>query len=140
MPPQVPTSIPFAFSALPVALTALLIAAFGLRVVLRRFNGATAAFFTLTLAVSVWLAAFTGLYLSSSAEQALYWARTAYLGVPFIAPAIYWFTAELLRIERRRRLIIIASWTYAAVISTLAVTTDNVVPDQADSASGSSRR
>ena len=125
--PSFSAILALSFSAVPVALTAGLIVAFGLRVVLRRFNGASAAFFALTAAVAIWLTAFTGLYLSADPAHALVWARRAYFGVPFIAPAIYWFTVELLRIERRRRLIVIATWTCAAVFSTLAATSDFLV-------------
>ena len=101
-----PGAYAFSPSAIPVALTAVLILAFG--------------------AARADRAAFTerqrrvlhddrrrgdldgGVHASCTARAtpaaALRWARRAYLGVPFIAPAIYWFTVEILRIERRRRL------------------------------------
>jgi diguanylate cyclase (GGDEF)-like protein/PAS domain S-box-containing protein len=119
----------FSPSALPVALTAVLILAFGLHVLLRRFTSVSAAFFVLTGVVAIWMAAFTGMYSARDAQTALGWARKAYLGVPFIAPAIYWFTVEILRIERRRRLPHIAAWSLAAFFSAIAVTTDQLIPN-----------
>ena len=43
-------------------------------------------------------------------------------GVPFLAPSIYHFTAEMLRIAKDRRDAIVASWALAAVFSFLGVT------------------
>ncbi len=118
----------FSPSAIPVAATAILIIAFGLRVALRRFSAAGASFLTLTIVVGIWMAAFTGMYSATDAEGALIWARRAYLGVPFIPAAIYWFTIEVLRIEQRRRLAHVAAWTIAAFFSAIAVSTDFLIP------------
>lgn len=118
----------FTPAAIPVALTALLILAFGVRVVSRRFTSVSAAFFGMTAVVAVWMASFTFMYSARDAATALVWARRAYFGVPFIAPAIYWFTVEILRIERRRRLAHVAAWSGAAFFSALAVLTSNLIP------------
>jgi diguanylate cyclase (GGDEF)-like protein/PAS domain S-box-containing protein len=115
-------------SAIPVAVTALLILAFGLRVLTRRFTSASAAFFTMTVAVGAWLVAFTGMYSAGDSATALWWARSAYVGVPFIAPAIYWFTLEVLRIESKRRLAHVLAWSGGALFSTVAVATDGLIP------------
>jgi diguanylate cyclase (GGDEF)-like protein/PAS domain S-box-containing protein len=123
-----PGAYAFSAYAVPVALTAVLTLAFGTRVVVRRPNGITAAFFTMTLVVAVWMAAFTALYSARDAQSALFWSRLAYLGVPFIAPTLYWFTAELLRIHHRRRIILLIAWSAAAFFSAVAVTTDSLIP------------
>ncbi|HKR65245.1 MAG TPA: diguanylate cyclase, partial [Thermoanaerobaculia bacterium] len=125
------TSAVYAFSpsAIPVALTAVLILAFGVRILMRRATSASAAFFGMTVVVAIWMAAFAGMYSSRDASVALRWARAAYLGVPFIAPAIYWFTVEILRIEARRRLPHVAAWSLAAFFSAVAVTTDRLIPN-----------
>jgi diguanylate cyclase (GGDEF)-like protein/PAS domain S-box-containing protein len=115
-------------SAVPVALTALVMLAFGARVLSRRPSSVSSAFFTMAGVVAVWMMAFTMMYASRDAEHALRWARRAYLGVPFIAPAIYWFTVEILRIERRRRLAHVAAWSIAAFFSAIAVTSDRLIP------------
>jgi diguanylate cyclase (GGDEF)-like protein/PAS domain S-box-containing protein len=118
----------FSPSAIPVALTAVLILALGVRVRMRRATSASAAFFAMTVVVAIWMAAFAGMYSSLDASVALSWARAGYLGVPFIAPAIYWFTVEILRIEQRRRLLHVAAWSLAAFFSAVAVTTDRLIP------------
>ena len=122
-------SAAYAFSpyAIPVACTAVLILAFGAHVLMRRTTSVSSAFATLTVVVAVWMSAFAMMYSTRDASSALRWARRAYLGVPFIAPAIYWFTVEILRIERRRRLAHVAAWSGAAFFSAIAVTTDRLI-------------
>lgn len=124
------TSAVYRFSpaAIPVALTAVLTLALGVRVRIRRATSASAAFFAMTVAVAIWMAAFAAMYSSREASLALLWARVSYLGVPFIASAIYWFTVEVLRIEQSRRLLHIAAWSFAAFFSGVAVTTDRLIP------------
>ena len=123
-----PGAYAFSAYAVPVALTAVLILAFGTRVLVRRPNGVTSAFFSMTLVVAVWMTAFTFLYSTNDAATALFWSRLAYLGVPFIAPALYWFTVELLRIYNRRRILVGLAWSGAAFFSAIAVTTDRLIP------------
>jgi diguanylate cyclase (GGDEF)-like protein/PAS domain S-box-containing protein len=123
-----PGAYSFSMYAVPVALTAVLILAFGTRVLVRRANGLTAAFFAISLVVAIWMAAFTLLYSTNDASAALFWSRLAYLGVPFIAPTLYWFTVELLRIHTRRRTVVVLAWSVAAFFSAIAVTTDRLIP------------
>src|SRR5688572_8731224 len=126
--PSQPDVYFLSLSAIPVAVTAILIFAFGLRVLLSRFTSVSAAFFTMSGVVAIWMTSFTFLYSTRDAATALHWARRAYFGVPFIAPAIYWFTVEILRIERRRRLAHVAAWSGAAFFSAIAVLTDMLIP------------
>ena len=114
--------------AVPVALTAALILAFGLRVLGRRVTGLTAAFFSMTFVVAIWLVTFAAMYSAADASTALFWSRLAYLGVPFIPPALYWFTIELLRIETKRRVALVAAWAVGAFFSAIAVTSDLLIP------------
>jgi diguanylate cyclase (GGDEF)-like protein/PAS domain S-box-containing protein len=118
----------FSPSSVPVALTGVLTLVFGARILARRVTSVSSAFFTMTVVVAVWMAAFTGMYAARDASLALRWARAAYFGVPFIAPALYWFTIEILRLERRRRLAHVAAWSIAAFFSAMAVTTDRLIP------------
>ncbi|HET8773815.1 MAG TPA: EAL domain-containing protein [Thermoanaerobaculia bacterium] len=104
------------------------ILAFGASVLAKRVTSVSAAFFTMTVVVAIWMATFTGMYAAVSATEAVRWARAAYFGVPFIAPALYWFTIEILRLERRRRLAHVAAWSIAAFFSAVAVTTDRLIP------------
>src|SRR5258708_6839768 len=91
-------------SSIAVAVTAMVVLVLGVTVLARRVTPVSSAFFSITIVVGIWMAAFTGMYAAQSARAALNWAHLAYFGVPFIAPALYWFTLELLRLERRRRL------------------------------------
>ncbi len=108
--------------AVPTFVTAVLMLVFGAGVLVRRASRVAGAFFALAASASVWLVAFTFMYCAKDAATALFWARAAYLGVPFLAPSIYHFTAEMLRIARERRGAIIAGWVIAVVFSALAVT------------------
>ncbi|HYH05500.1 MAG TPA: EAL domain-containing protein [Thermoanaerobaculia bacterium] len=119
----------FTPSAIPVAVTAVLILAFGVRVLTHRLTAATGAFFAMTVVVAIWMAAFTGLYSATDPSTAVMWARRAYFGVPFIAPAIYWFTIEILRIERRRRVAHVAAWSGAAFFSAIAINSGQLIPN-----------
>ena len=92
--------------AIPTALTTLLMLTFGLRVLLRRVSRVSAAFFALTFCASIWLFAFTLMYLAVRPDAALFWARIAYLGVPILPAAVYHFATEMLHIVRKRRVAI----------------------------------
>ncbi|MEA2163485.1 MAG: hypothetical protein QOK37_1612 [Thermoanaerobaculia bacterium] len=108
--------------AVPTLVTAALMLIFGASVLARRMSRVAGAFFAMTAAASLWLIAFTFMYCAKDAATALFWSRAAYLGVPFLAPAIYHFTVEMLRIGRERRAAIGAAWGMSAVFSAVAVT------------------
>ena len=124
-----PGAYAFSAYAVPVALTGVLILAFGTRFLSRRVTGVSAAFFTMTLVVAIWMAAFAVLYSTRDPRVALFWSHLAYLGVPFIPPALYWFTVELLRIDGRRRAVLVGAFSTAAFFSAIAVTTDQLIPN-----------
>ena len=107
--------------AVPTLVTAALIFVFGVGVLVRRASRVAGAFFAIAVSASVWLLAFTFMYCAKDAAAALFWSRMAYFGVPFLAPSIYHFTAEMLRIAKERRGAILAGWTTAVVFSALAV-------------------
>src|SRR5512132_3015587 len=92
--------------AIPTALTALAIVGFGTTVLVQRSSRVSAAFFTVTVTVSMWFGAFSMMYLATDAAVALVWARLSFLAIPFIAPAMYQFTVEMLRVSEERRLAI----------------------------------
>jgi diguanylate cyclase (GGDEF)-like protein/PAS domain S-box-containing protein len=100
---------------------------FGLRVVMRRVSRVSAAFFALTMCAAIWFAAFTMMYLSADPKTALHWARLAYLGVPFLAPAIYHFSVEMLRVFPSRRGVVWGSWIIAAAFSAIALETRDLI-------------
>src|SRR5256885_909206 len=117
----------FSAYAAPTLLTALLMLGFGVSVLARRISAVSLTLFSLTLAAAVWLLAFTFMYSARSAATALFWSRMAYLGVPFIAPAVYHFTVEILRITRRRRTVKYMGWLLALIFAVLAAGTDLLV-------------
>ncbi|HET7433630.1 MAG TPA: EAL domain-containing protein [Thermoanaerobaculia bacterium] len=127
---NLPMAAVYGFSpyAMPVALTAVLMLAFGGRVLARRVTHVSVAFFVLTLVVSVWMCGFTMMYSSRDAATALAWARLAYFGVPFIAAAIYEFSVAMLAIEANRRIATTVAWILGAAFSALAITTDLLIP------------
>jgi len=108
--------------AVPTLVTSALMLIFGASVLARRPSRMAGAFFAMTAAAWVWLVAFTFVYCAKDAMIALFWSRVAYFGVPFLAPSIYHFTAEMLRIAKERRGAIVAAWAMAAVFSFLGVT------------------
>jgi diguanylate cyclase (GGDEF)-like protein/PAS domain S-box-containing protein len=113
--------------AIPTAATTLLMLLFGTRVLMRRVSRVSGAFFALTIFAAIWFAAFTMMYLSTDAATALRWSRLAYFGVPFIAPAIYQFSVEMLRVFQQRRLVVWGGWIVAAVFSAMALGTSELI-------------
>jgi diguanylate cyclase (GGDEF)-like protein/PAS domain S-box-containing protein len=129
MPPFSSGDYGFSAYAVPVAITAALIFGFGVRVLARGVSRVSVSFAALTTAASVWLFAFIWMYSSIDAATALWWARKAYFGVPFIGAAIYQFSVSMLRIEERRRLAAKAGWIAATVFSLLATQTAFLIPN-----------
>jgi diguanylate cyclase (GGDEF)-like protein/PAS domain S-box-containing protein len=122
-----PTAYRFTPLALPVAATAILMLAFGLRVLLHRASRVSAAFFAMTAACAIWLLGFTAMYSTDLEPVALFWARLAYLGVPFIPAAIYQFTIEMLRINPQRRFEVVQAWVFGVFFSAIGVNTTLLV-------------
>jgi PAS domain S-box-containing protein len=67
-------------------------------------------FFLVTLAFSVWLLSFSGVYLARDEPTALWWAKWAYVGVPLIPVAMYHFTVVSLRLGGRHRRMVAPVW------------------------------
>ena len=114
----------FSISAIPTAATALLALLFATRVLMRRVSRASISFFVLSLFVCIWQTGFTGMFLATTAERASAWAKLAYLGIPFVAPAVYYFAVEMLRIAHRRRVAVVLGWLLAVQFSIMAIGTD----------------
>lgn len=85
-----------------------------------------AAFFLLTASIGFWLFAFSRMYASVDEEIALFWAKTASLGVAFIPAIAYTFSSILLRYFRKNRLTILGVWMLGAVFCLQIVFTDTV--------------
>jgi diguanylate cyclase (GGDEF)-like protein/PAS domain S-box-containing protein len=117
----------FSAYAVPTLLTAVLMLGFGISVLARRISAVSLTLFSLTLAAAVWQLAFTFMYCAHAASTALFWSHMAYLGVPFIAPSVYHFTIEVLRIAKERRNEKYMGWLLALMFSIMASTSDLLV-------------
>ena len=56
------------------------------------------------------------------------WARAAYLGITFIAPAVFSFAVAVTRDWLRRRRQVVVSWLISALLCVGAVGTDALMP------------
>src|SRR5260221_435890 len=121
------TSYGFSPYAVPVFVTALLMLAFGVSVLLRRWSRVSVALFSMTAACAVWLFAFTFMYSTREESVALFWDHVAYLGVPFIAPSVYQFTVEILRINGVRRLETWQGWLLGGFFSLIGMRTSLLI-------------
>lgn len=123
-----PQGYTFTFYSLPTLLTMAAVFLLGLFVLVReRISLVSISFFTVTLAVSIWLFCFSWVYAANNATEALWWSKVAYLGIPFIAPASYQFTAVVLGIHRRFRPIIVVAWLLSALFAFAAIATNSLI-------------
>jgi PAS domain S-box-containing protein len=127
-PQLVDAAYAFSVHAVPtfVAMSAILL--LGIFELLRdRISAASVSFFLITVAVSIWLFAVTLQYLATTESAALWWAKAAYVGIPFIAITTYQFTVTVLGIEKRYRLVVWLGWAVAALFSVLAILTGRLL-------------
>ncbi|HEX6179005.1 MAG TPA: PAS domain S-box protein, partial [Thermoanaerobaculia bacterium] len=119
----------YAFSAfaIPTLLTAIVTIALGVLVLRLHPTRVSRAFLSMAAAVTVWMGAFTMLNVSRNPEVARFWVNVGYFGVPFIAPALYTFAVEVLRIQGRRRIAVWIGWIGAAMAALLVVSSDLIV-------------
>src|ERR1041385_9028273 len=122
-----PAAYGFSAYAVPTLLTAVLMLGFGISVLARRVSSISLTLFSLTLAAALWQLAFTFMYCARDAAHALFWSRMAYLGVPFIAPSVYHFTIEVLRIGKERRNEKYMGWLLALMFSIMASSSNLLV-------------
>ena len=113
--------------ALPLA-TGTLVFLLGAVVAVReRASRISLLFLVLTTSVAVWLFCFTLMYASKSDRTAAFWARAAFIAIPFIPTAVYHFVVGLARLERRLHTPLRAAWLLSALFSVLILTTDQIV-------------
>jgi PAS domain S-box-containing protein len=115
------------FAALPLT-TATLVLLLGIVVVAReRASRISLLFFALTFSVSVWLFSFSLMYATDNPRFALFWAKAAFLGIPFIPTAAFHFIIGLERVERRLHNLIRGMWILSAFFALIILTTDQIV-------------
>jgi diguanylate cyclase (GGDEF)-like protein/PAS domain S-box-containing protein len=116
--------------ALPPLATAGAMLLLGLFVLWReRASREGALFAVLAITVTVWLGCFSAMYLSSDEAVALFWARAAYLGITFIAPAAFSFAVAVTRDWPGQRRRVAASWLISALLCAASVGTGALVRD-----------
>ena len=116
--------------AMPVFLTSLVVLFLGLCTLVReRFSSVATAFFLMILPTVIWLFSSTGMYLAESRDVALWWAKAAYLGLPFIPPMVYLFTIRVLRLYEPHKKKACIYFALSALFSWILVTTDWMVKD-----------
>jgi PAS domain S-box-containing protein len=113
---------PLAIQTLSVALGVLCLGIYALG--RERDSPVSVVFFLLTLAIAVWLFAFTWMYSAKEESLAMWWARVAYVGIAFIPGASYHYSAMMLKDNEKVRLRILSSWMLGAFFLILIVSTD----------------
>jgi diguanylate cyclase (GGDEF)-like protein/PAS domain S-box-containing protein len=86
-------------------------------------------FGVLAVTVTVWLGCFSAMYLAKAEPVARFWAKTAYLGITFIAPAVLSFAVAVTRDWQRRRRLVTASWLLSTLLCAVSVGTDALFRD-----------
>ena len=87
--------------AAATALTMAGLLVLGVSVVIReRYSLVSRAFLLMLFTASVWFFAFSWMYCARDEAVALWWAKAAYLVVPFICAAMYHFTLVVLGIYK----------------------------------------
>ncbi|HSN68065.1 MAG TPA: PAS domain S-box protein, partial [Thermoanaerobaculia bacterium] len=116
-------------AGLPNLLAAFGILAFGVMVAIREtFSVLARRFLLLNVVAAIWLLSFALMYWSANEPTALFWARMAYLGVPFIPVALYHFTLTLFGKVAGRSIQITAAWAIGGIFAIIFITTDWLLP------------
>jgi diguanylate cyclase (GGDEF)-like protein/PAS domain S-box-containing protein len=123
-----PAGYTFNAYAIPTIGTAgamLLLAVF----VLFRERGSREAvhFSLLAGTVSIWLSCFSVMYLAADERTALFWARSAYLGICLIPGALYGFAVAVTRGRNRR--LVWAGWLVSAAFALASALSGALVRD-----------
>jgi two-component system cell cycle sensor histidine kinase/response regulator CckA len=123
-----PASYAFSLYAIPnLAATAFLLLLALLLLIHERASRVSRRFAVVALTVSGWLFAFAWMYSTTNETVALWWAKAAYLAVPFIGPAIYHFTTVALEIYPRCERLVRLGWSLGALFSVVILTTDTLI-------------
>lgn len=114
--------------ALPTLVLSFTIPLLLLMVIFReRISSLSVSFSVLGFFTSLWFLAFSLMYSSVNPDAALWWAKAAYLGVPFIPAAVYHFTVSVLRSYSQNRNVVLAGWIISLLFSVLALGTDTMI-------------
>ncbi len=116
-------------SAVPTALTAGAVLCLGLVVLIReRASLVSGLFLLVTLSIGIWLLAFSAMYCAHDPRVAFWWAKSAYLGVPFIPAAIFHFSVAVLRSYPRCKRLVWLSWALSMGFADAIFLSDAFIP------------
>ena len=114
--------------AVPTLVTASLLLWLALAVWIRERGSYISRIFALTvLPAIIWLWSFSLMYCATDYRTALFWTKIAYLGVPFIPAGIFHFTAAVLRLTQRYRVLIRFNWLLSAFFVAAILCTDALI-------------
>ncbi len=119
------TLSPYAF---PTFISAVAFVLLGVAVFLREGRSRLGLLFlNMTLTIAIYLVAFSWMYASLHTSVALWWAKAAYLGVPFIPSAIYHFTVVVLRLYETKKTLVWVNWGLSCLFSATVLFTSEFV-------------
>jgi len=113
---------PLAIQTLLVALVVFCLGIFSLG--RERGSPVSVVFFLLTLAIALWLFAFTWMYSAKVERLAMWWAKIAYIGIASIPCASYHYSAIMLNDNDKVRLRILSAWLFGALFIVIILSTD----------------
>jgi PAS domain S-box-containing protein len=115
----------YAFPPLIIGVLSLILAATMLR--RERINLVRILLALMACFIALWLFSDFSMYSATREAIAIFWAKAAYLGIPFIPPSMYHFAVAVLRIDKKHKPTIWAGWVLAVIFSALSVTTDLLI-------------
>lgn len=119
-----PGNYTFSLYAAPPLFTSSAILALGLFVLIQeKHSTVKGSFFLLTFTISLWLSAFGLMFLAANEVTAYRWAKLAYIAVPSVPAAGYFFAATILRNHRQQKRKIFLFFTASLAFSAILVGT-----------------
>jgi PAS domain S-box-containing protein len=111
--------------AVPLFFTCFATVLLGIVVLFReRFSQEGILFHFTTIFIGFWLFCFGWMYSALDDRVAFWWARSAYLAVPFIPSAVYHFTVVVLHVYERYKKLVWVAWTVSIFFAVSVVATD----------------
>ena len=111
--------------AIQTLITALAVFTLGIFAVSReRGSRVSVAFLFVMVTISVWLFAYSGMYCATSERTALWWAKSAYIGIALIPAAAYHYSVLVLQEDRKYGKRALYVWIIGFFFLTLILTTN----------------
>lgn len=114
-------------AVLKFAVAAVSLAAGSLIVIRKRSSLLSTLFFLVALTVAAWLLGMSLMFYSVEYQEALWWTKAAYVGVPFIASALYHLTVVVLGISQRAKILVWLGWTCSLLFAVAILGTDALI-------------